>query len=521
MLQKSASVTTEETGPKAETFAARFFWAIAALILLLGLLFRLPGLGDRSLWIDELYSQWFSSRSFAELWRDVPLFEPHPPVYYSLLKLWSSVFGNSELGLRSLSLVASLATILVTAMSGRLIKAGGMGEGVGLLGAALLAVNFANIREAQNARPYAIQGLLLTMAVIAALVLVTRLLRQVKAHEATGGWLAPALVLGISAGAALWIHNTSLFIAFGIWCGLTLSLIATPAGQRQRNFGIFFVAGILALLVWAPDIQLFLRQSRAFADLPFWLTPKPRDLYSAWLLLIGDNWLAFPLALILLAIGFVALARRSPALALTVATILLVPLYVMLAISFSVKPIYIQRLFAWMVPLTLLVIALGILTLTRRRWIAAALALLTFATAATASIRDFSRPIDDWKAIVAEIARNAQPDDVVIGVAAEGSIAVSYYAGRQPHFPPLVCIPGCYPQRNLPRPYGSNFGAPKVIEADAALVDQALKTHGRVWLVQVSVALYDPNGIVRKEIAARRTFVRYYGNSLAKVELFE
>jgi hypothetical protein len=193
----------------------------------------------------------------------------------------------------------------------------------------------------------------------------------------------------------------------------------------------------------------------------------------------------------------------------------------MLAISFSVKPIYIQRLFAWMVPLTLLVIALGILTLARRRWIAAALALLTFATAATASIRDFSRPIDDWKAIVAEIARNAQPDDVVIGVAAEGSIAVSYYAGRQPHFPPLVCIPGCYPQRNLPRPYGSNFGAPKVIEADAALVDQALKAHGRVWLVQVSVALYDPNGIVRKAIAARRTFVRYYGNSLAKVELFE
>lgn len=521
MLQKPDSLSTKKIEPEGGPFVARHFWAIAASILVLGLVFRLPGLSDRSLWIDELYSQWFSTRSFAELWRDVPLYEPHPPVYYSLLKLWSSVFGSSELGLRSLSLIASLATIFATAVSGRLIRAGPIGDGAGLLGAALLAVNYANIREAQNARPYALQGLLLTVAVIAALVLATRLQRPSRAFGPSGGWLAPAVLLGASAGASLWIHNTSLFIAFGIWCGLALSLIATPAGQRLKNLGVFFAAGVLALFVWMPDIPLFLRQSRAFADLPFWLTPKPRDLYSAWLLLIGDDWLAFSLGLLLLALGMAGLVRRAPALALTVAAILLVPLYVMLAISFSVKPIYIQRLFAWMVPLALVVAALGILTVTRRRWATLALALAALSTAAAASVRDFSRPIDDWKAIVGEIARNAEPGDVVIGVAAEGSIAVNYYAGRQPRFPPLVCIPGCYPQRNLPRPYGSNFGAPKVIEADAAIVDQALKTYRRVWLVQVSVGIYDPKNIVRKRIAAQRTFVRYYGNSLAKVELFE
>src|SRR5690348_9225277 len=100
MSQTFESISTEKAELGAETFIARHFWLIAAGILILGLIFRLPGLGDRSLWIDELYSQWFSSRSFAELWRDVPLYEPHPPVYYSLLKLWSSLFGNSELGLR-------------------------------------------------------------------------------------------------------------------------------------------------------------------------------------------------------------------------------------------------------------------------------------------------------------------------------------------------------------------------------------------------------------------------------------
>jgi hypothetical protein len=414
-----------------------------------------------------------------------------------------------------------MATILAIAVSGRFIKAGWRGQGAGLFGAALLAVNYANIREAQNARPYALQTFVCTVAILASLVLVARLRAHARAIGPSDGWLAPALVLGLFAGCALWIHNTSLFIAFGIWCGLALSLIVTSAKQRLRNLGIFFAAGILALAVWAPYVPLFVAQSSAFAGLGFWLTPKIRDLYSAWMLLIGDNWPAFSLSLVLLALGLFRLARCAPILAFPVAAILLMPLYTMLAVSFAVKPIYIQRLFAWTVPLGLLVIALGIVTATRQQWPRFVLALVVVSFAAARSVEDYDRPIDDWKAIVAEIARNARPGDVVIAVPAEGSIAVDYYARRQAHFPPVVCIPGCYPQRNLPRTYGSNFGAPKIIEQDGQIVDRALGTHGRVWLVQVSVQLYDPKSIVRSRIAAARTFVRYYGNSLARVDLFE
>lgn len=499
----------------------RFFWAIVALILCVALLFRLPGLASRSLWIDELYSEWFASRSFAELWRDVPLYETHPPIYYTLLKLWVLLFGNSELGLRSLSLVASLATILLVALSGRMIRCDWPGKAAGLLGAILLAVNYANIREAQNARPYSLLTLVCTIAIIAAVVLVARLQRDAKATGWGQGWLAPALILGLSAGCALWFHNTSLFIALGIWSGLALSLIMTPAELRLRNFAIFFATGVLALLVWAPYVPIFIQQSRTFMGLGFWLEPKMRDIYSAWMLFLGDSWPALTLTLALLALGLFRLARRAPAIALLVAAILLVPLHAVLAVSFSLKPIYIQRLFVWMIPMGLLVIALGVVTATHLKWPRLVLALIVVSLATAKSVDDIGRPIDDWKSIVAEIARNARPGDVVIAVPAEGSIAVGYYAKRQPHFPPVVCIPGCYPQRNLPRPYGSNFGAPKLIAADGEIVDRALKTHGRVWLVQVSISLYDPKSIVRSRIAAARTFVRYHGNSLAKVELFE
>jgi len=514
-------LVAEKTRNRISALIERFFWAIVALILFVGFAFRMPGLASRSLWIDELYSEWFASRSFAELWQDVPYYETHPPIYYTLLKLWTMLFGNSELGLRSLSLVASIATILLVAFSGRLLKSGWSGRAASLLGAALLALNYANIREAQNARPYALLTLLCTIAIIAALALVSRLQGDRRGLGSSNSWMAPLLILGLSAGCALWFHNTSLFITLGIWSGLALSLAVTPAELRLRNFGVFFAAGVLALVVWAPYVPIFIEQSRIFMGLGFWLEPKTRDLYSAWMLFLGDSWPALLLGLAFLALGFSRLARSKPAIALFVGALLLIPLYTMLVVSFSMKPIYIQRLFAWMIPLGLLVIALGIVTATRRQWPRLVLALIVGSLATAKSVEDIGKPIDDWKGIVAEIARNARPGDVVIAVPAEGSIAVDYYARRRANFPPVVCIPGCYPQRNLPRPYGSNFGAPKLIESDGAIVEQALKAHGRVWLVQVSVSLYDPKSIVRSRIAAARTFVRYHGNSLAKVELFE
>lgn len=521
MSRRPIPQSTEKALDNAHALSDRHFWTLVALILVVGVLFRLPGIGNRSLWIDELYTEWFSSRSFAELWQDVPRYETHPPVYYTLLKLWTMLFGNSELGLRSLSLLASIATIFIVATSGRLLNAGRLGRLTGLLGAALLAVNYSNIREAQNARPYSLQIFFLTIAILAAVVLVTRLSRQLTDPALSERWPAPAAVLGISAGCALWLHNTSLLIAFGLWCGLLLSLIATPAEQRLRNFIVFLAAGILALAVWSPYLPIFIQQSRAFAGLGFWLEPKPRDLYSAWLLLIGNSSPALALSIALLTLGLYRLVRCRLDIALVVAATLLVPLCTILAVSFAIKPIYIQRLFAWMVPLALTVMALGILAAGPRIWARSALALVAIVFSGVSSIGDIGRPIDDWKAIVAEIADNASSGDVVIASPAEGIIALEYYAKRQSHFPPIVCVPGCYPQRGLSRAYGSNLGAPRLIEADGRIVDEAVKTHGRVWLVQVSVQLYDPKNIVRSRLAATRTFVRYYGNSLARVDLFE
>ena len=496
----------------------RVRWGLIATIVLAALLLRLPNIDTRSLWIDELYSEWFSSRPLAELWRDVPSYETHPPFYYAMLKAWRAAFGKSELGLRSLSLVASLLTVLALGVLPHLLKLGIATNWTSLSAAALLAVNYASIREAQNARPYALQTLFCTIAILSGAALISRL--KSTSLGQSRSWIIPSTSLGLFTGVALWLHNTSFFFAVGLWSSMALSVMLLPKERRWQSLAIITGAGMLALVVWLPYMPTFLKQSRNFSHLAFWLNPKPADLYSAWMLVLGNKWLLALLAIAMVAWGLFWLSRIDRALATVFIGVLVVPLGLMLAVSFSIKPIYIQRLFVWMVPIALLAMTYGLSPLSHQG-VRNSILVLVISIAAFCTLRDIDRPIDDWKLIVREIATHAEPGDVVIATPAEGSIALDYYVRQQPTFPPIVCIPGCYPQRGLKRRYGSNLGAPMIVAADGGTVDRTLSSYKRIWLVQVSVALYDPKSIVRSRVLKARHFVRYYGNSLARVDLFE
>lgn len=63
-----------------------------------------------SLWRDEAFSYLMAKQSvFSLLWATAH--DSNPPLYYLLLKAWMTVFGSSELALRSLSLVFFWATV--------------------------------------------------------------------------------------------------------------------------------------------------------------------------------------------------------------------------------------------------------------------------------------------------------------------------------------------------------------------------------------------------------------------------
>lgn len=84
------------------------------LILLIGLILRVIHI-NQSLWLDEAIGAIAAKDfSYTGILFDFLRADNHPPLYYLTLKFWSSIFGYSEISLRSLSILFGLLTIYFT-----------------------------------------------------------------------------------------------------------------------------------------------------------------------------------------------------------------------------------------------------------------------------------------------------------------------------------------------------------------------------------------------------------------------
>lgn len=491
----------------------RGFGLAVAAVCVLGLLLRLPTLATRSLWLDETYSAWFSALTLHQLWTDVPRYETHPPMYYSMLVLWRALFGASEAALRSLSVLAGVLTIAAVACAGRVLRTLPGRDVAALVAALFLAVNTGSIAYAQQARPYALETLAATLAILAAWSLLERLL---AGRTGARDVLAPATALAVSTGATLWMHDTGAVVALGIWAGLACTLLVHTRGQHGRQALVLGAAGLGAVAVFSPFLPLLALQASHVAATAFWVRAEPKDLVAAWYLVTGGSDSTLACFGVLMLAGLAAAWRRCRPQALFVAIVLLLPLSAVLAFSFLVKPVFIDRLFEWMTPLAMMVAAIGAVAALPARaspaWRVAAIA-VTVGLSVKATAWFFAWQREDWRGIVQSIERQARPGDLVVVVPNELSVPLAYYA-RDPAFPELLCLPGPFPAQGLQRVYVANLGAPRIAPEDIATLRAHLATHGRVWYIDRLADLYDVDDSVRREIAARHT-LRSTGRSLA------
>ncbi len=132
-----------------------------SLIILVGLILRLINL-NQSLWLDEAITA-LAVKNYS-LVGLITKFVPgdfHPPLYYLLLKFWSSLLGFSEVSLRSLSVAFGILTVPVVYLIGKRIA----DHRAGLLASLFLAVNPLAIYYSQEARMYTLTMFLLTLTV--------------------------------------------------------------------------------------------------------------------------------------------------------------------------------------------------------------------------------------------------------------------------------------------------------------------------------------------------------------------
>lgn len=501
----------------AEIAKGRSFWLVLIGILALAAALRLPGLSARSLWLDESYSAWFAALSLHELWTEAPLYETHPPLYYTLLKGWITLFGDSEAAIRSLSLGAGLATVLLAGLAGRILRLGVAGDKAALLGALMLAINPAGIVYAQEARPYALQMLAASGTILSALSL-AGMFCATQARPPLRSAAMPIGCLAATAGAMLWLHNTSVFIAFGLWLGLATALLAAPRGNRLPGLAAAFIAGLLALAIWSPFLPMLIEQSRSVTRTAFWVKAETQDLWSAWTLVAGGTQLLLPILFAAL-LGLIAVGRRSLPLFLVLAGILVVPLAAVLIIHFTVRPIFIDRLFVWLAPPVMMLAAIGLLHGPSSGLLRLSLALLIIGLNLFTS---GTRPSDeDWRGLVATIARETRPGDLLVALPSEIDPAISYYARHHPDFPETVYVPGPFPFRAPDRIYVGNLGAPQVEARDVERLEPVLAAGHRIWLVSRRADLYDPGNAVRRAVAKGRHEAAKLSAGPITIALFE
>ena len=128
---------------------------ILPVVLLLGLFLRINGLSDESIWLDEGIS--------LSLVRENPFSiiittarDVHPPLYYLILRCWTSLLGISVISTRFLSAIFGFLAVWVIYKIGSLIS----DKETGILSALILALSGFHIYYSQEIRMYSMVALL-------------------------------------------------------------------------------------------------------------------------------------------------------------------------------------------------------------------------------------------------------------------------------------------------------------------------------------------------------------------------
>lgn len=121
--------------------------SILLAFTLLGTYLRFFNLSKNSVWADEGMTAFFSSLPYRTLWT-TPL-EPHPPLYYSLVRMFFE-YGDGEGTLRLVSAISGALAIPIVYAIGRVCVT----PSVGLIAALILSVSNVHIEYSQEARSY-------------------------------------------------------------------------------------------------------------------------------------------------------------------------------------------------------------------------------------------------------------------------------------------------------------------------------------------------------------------------------
>jgi 4-amino-4-deoxy-L-arabinose transferase-like glycosyltransferase len=204
---------------------------LTALLVSLYVAARLWRLTATCLWFDEIFSFTAARHTWVELWRFAAADLIHPPLFYALLKLWTTVGGDSLLWLRLLPALTSILALVPFFLLARELRLGRRATNIALL---LLAANGYLIKYAQEVRMYS----LLLLLALASLWLLAKLLNSERA----------------SRGLLLALFFVNLLLVYTHYYGwlVVACEVVFLALRDRRKLPPFLLTGAAIALLFAP-----------------------------------------------------------------------------------------------------------------------------------------------------------------------------------------------------------------------------------------------------------------------------
>jgi hypothetical protein len=477
---------------------------LAIVLMLLALTLRLIGIGLRPLWLDEAYSAWFSSCGWHELWTQVPTYEPHPPFYYSLLKLWRELVGGSAVALRSFSILLAVATVpLVLAASVELERQRPTGRPSLRAGIAgfFAAASPMLIFLGQEARPYP----LLIFAYALALLGLIRLFREFGA-DGPGKWTS-WLMLAAGTEIGLWAHGLGLLYALCLAAALAPAWLKPPFDHSRMVRGIG--TALLVALLYLPCLLMIV--SRASDWGTGWLSWSPDmllqllSLYAIPVEVLTVGSAVAGLVLILLAKRAIQAGVEARGWTTERALLLLwwgPPLLAAVISQFAIPIFLIRTLAATLVPACLAMSGVLARVDSPRERLALAAALVVTLTPSAVQIA--LRPSTEaWDQVSAYLRQHVAAGDQVWVYPNDSALPLRDAGATAP----MHGIPGDYPAVGIRGPIRA--GSPAVVSVTAAqarAIAEAPVLHHvpTIWLVTRQSGVFDPKADVPGALARVR-----------------
>jgi len=431
---------------------------LLALITALAAAVRFYLLAAKSFWFDEGVSvaiarlDWYN---FARiLWRR----EANMSLYYFLLHVWLH-FGGSEFFVRSLSVLFSVASIPVIYLLGRRL----FDLRVGLVAAALLALNAYHVQYSQDARSY---SLMVFLCLLSSLYFLKCL--DIPSRANRGAYI-------VSSVLAVYAQFFSLLLVIAHWFSLKTLDREVP---RQIKNAWRWIA-----LLSAP-VFIFVATTGT-GPLRWVQRPSLRDLWVFALHLTGNGgpWLLLACmaacVAALLPVGCTWKLRRVPWDVWRYRFLLswlVFPILLTVALSL-VKPLFVPRYFIFCLPALLLLVACGIAKLRPAPMAVAVLLVCIPSFKGTTGYykHDVDIQRDDWRAATQYLLNHARPGDALLFHVPMGRMPYEFYHSLEPtSAAPIVLYP-----HHEDRITFLDF----VEKPDDAQLERLLPQHPRAWLV--------------------------------------